>query len=67
MISFTGTTYSMYFQELYAINEAKIASYSPSESQKIYERAVNRCVFEYVCVFSHVCVCVWENNKYGRI
>jgi len=31
-----------HLKELYAINEAKIAGYSPSESQKIYERAVNR-------------------------
>jgi len=31
-----------HLKELYAINEAKIQGYSPSESQKIYERAVNR-------------------------
>merc|ERR1712142_1088826 len=31
-----------HLKELYGINEAKIASYSPSEAQKIYERAVNR-------------------------
>eukprot|EP00090_Calanus_glacialis_P019633 TRINITY_DN3012_c0_g1_i1.p1 TRINITY_DN3012_c0_g1~~TRINITY_DN3012_c0_g1_i1.p1 ORF type:complete len:2150 (+),score=766.00 TRINITY_DN3012_c0_g1_i1:196-6645(+) len=31
-----------HLKELYAINETKIAGYSPSEAQKIYERAVNR-------------------------
>jgi len=31
-----------HLKELYAINETKIQGYSPSESQKIYERAVNR-------------------------
>ena len=30
------------FQEFYGINESKISAYSPSESQKIYERAVTR-------------------------
>jgi len=29
-------------KELYGINETKICGYSPSEAQKIYERAVNR-------------------------
>ena len=29
-------------QEFYGINESKISAYSPSESQKIYERAVTR-------------------------
>jgi len=31
-----------HLKELYALNEAKIQGYSPSEAQKIYERAVNR-------------------------
>ena len=31
-----------HLKELYAINETKIAGYSPSEAQKIYERAVFR-------------------------
>jgi len=31
-----------HLKELYGINEAKIQGYSPSEAQKIYERAVNR-------------------------
>jgi len=31
-----------HLKELYGINEAKICGYSPSEAQKIYERAVNR-------------------------
>ena len=33
---------SKHFQEFYGINESKISAYSPSESQKIYERAVTR-------------------------
>merc|ERR1719470_802716 len=31
-----------HLKEFYGINEAKISAYSPSESQKIYERAVTR-------------------------
>jgi len=31
-----------HLKEFYGFNEAKISQYSPSESQKIYERAVNR-------------------------
>ena len=31
-----------HLKELYGINETKICGYSPSEAQKIYERAVNR-------------------------
>eukprot|EP00092_Neocalanus_flemingeri_P012891 GFUD01013887.1.p1 GENE.GFUD01013887.1~~GFUD01013887.1.p1 ORF type:complete len:2166 (+),score=648.36 GFUD01013887.1:182-6679(+) len=31
-----------HLKELYGINETKIQGYSPSESQKIYERGVNR-------------------------
>ena len=31
-----------HLKEFYGINEAKITQYNPSETQKIYERAVNR-------------------------
>jgi cohesin loading factor subunit SCC2 len=31
-----------HLKEFYGINETKISAYSPSESQKIYERAVTR-------------------------
>ena len=31
-----------HLKEFYGISEAKISAYSPSESQKIYERAVTR-------------------------
>ena len=31
-----------HLKELYAISETKIAGYSPSEAQKIYDKAVKR-------------------------